>query len=384
MSALEVRTISALSAVAPEAWDALVGPEDPFTEHAFLSLLETSQSVGPRHTGWVPCHVLVHAADKADKLVGAMPLYVKSHSYGEFIFDFSWAQAAMRAGLAYYPKLVSAVPLTPATGARLLVAKDASQVQVAQALIQGAREMLRSCRGSSLHVLFCNEEESQTLTALGLHARQSYQYHWQNLGFASFADFLGALRNASRKQIRKERERAQASGLALSMRHASELNARDWEAMWEFYLSTIDDKGSTPYLTRAFFAGLAQSPCAYACMAHDGAEPVAGSLFFWKGHSLYGRYWGARREVPMLHFELCYYLPMEWGIARGMQRFEAGAQGEHKIKRGFLPSLCHSAHLAAHPGLDEAIGRFVAEETSAVEADMRMLAELTPFKRVGE
>jgi uncharacterized protein len=380
MTTLEVRTVSALSAVSPQAWDALVGPEDPFTEHAFLSLLETSESVGPRRTGWVPCHVLVH---KAEQLVGAMPLYIKSHSYGEFIFDFGWAQAAMRAGLPYYPKLVSAVPLTPATGARLLIAQDVPRVQVMQALIQGAREVLRTCRGSSLHVLFCTEAESQSLAALGLHARTSYQYHWQNLGFATFADFLGALRNASRKQVRKERERAQASGLTLSMRHASELDKPDWDAMWEFYLSTIEDKGSTPYLTREFFAGLAQNSCAYASMAHDGREPVAGSLFFWKGHSLFGRYWGARRDIPMLHFELCYYLPMEWGLARGMQRFEAGAQGEHKIKRGFLPNVCHSAHLAAHPGLDQAIARFVDEESSAVQTDMRMLEGLTPFKREG-
>lgn len=378
MTALAFRTLRAVSEVSPAAWDALVGPDDPFTEHAFLSLLETSGSVGPRATGWIPCHGVVHAGET---LVGAMPLYAKLHSYGEFIFDFAWAQAAMRARIAYYPKVVSAVPLTPATGARLLLLDQAPRIQVTQALVQGARALLGELRASSLHVLFCTEAESRALGALGLHPRKSYQYHWQNPGWASFDEFLSALRNASRKQIRKERERAQASGLALSMRPASELSEHDWDAMWHFYNATIDDKGSTPYLTREFFEGLRNSKTAYASMAHEGDAPVAGSLFFWKGHSLYGRYWGAHREVPMLHFELCYYLPMEWGLARGMRRFEAGAQGEHKIKRGFLPSLCHSAHLAVHPGLDQAIARFVLEESAGVDRDMHMLAELTPFKR---
>lgn len=382
MTTFEVKTLRSLSEVSEKDWDAMVGPEDPFTEHAFLSLLETSESVGPRRTGWIPCHVVVYAAGQ---LVGAVPLYAKAHSYGEFIFDFAWAQAAMRAGLPYYPKLVSAVPMTPATGARLLIAKNAaSSIEVAQALIAGAREVMRSSRASSLHVLFCTEGESVTLESLGLHARSSCQYHWQSQGYQCFDDFMAALRNPSRKQIRKERERAQASGLTLSMRPASELSNADWDAMWEFYNATIDDKGSTPYLTEAFFLGLKHSQRAYASMAHEGSTPVAGSLFFWKGHSLYGRYWGARREVPMLHFELCYYLPMEWGIARGMQRFEAGAQGEHKIKRGFLPSTCYSAHLAAHPGLDDAIARFVKEEAHGVAADMQVLAELTPFKREGQ
>jgi len=381
MSNFEVRTLRAISEVPAEAWDALVGPEDPFTEHAFLSLLETSESVGPRRTGWVPCHVVAY---EGNRLLGAMPLYAKAHSYGEFIFDFAWAQAAMRAGLSYYPKLVSAVPLTPAAGARLLIAPDApNTIEVAQALVAGAREVMRSSHASSLHVLFCNAAESVTLERLGLHVRKSCQYHWQSDGYQTFDDFMGALRNPSRKQIRKERERAQSSGLKLSMRAATEMTDADWDAMWEFYNATIDDKGSTPYLTEGFFRGLRHSQRAYASMAHDGDTPVAGSLFFWKGHSLYGRYWGARRDIPMLHFELCYYLPMEWGILRGMQRFEAGAQGEHKIKRGFLPSTCYSAHLAQHPGLDQAIARFVLEEAHSVEADMGLLAGLTPFKREG-
>ncbi len=369
-----------MSDVTPAAWDALVGPEDPFTEHAFLSLLETSGSVGPRHTGWIPCHVVAY---QGPVLVGAMPLYMKLHSYGEFIFDFGWAQAAMGAGIPYYPKLVSAVPLTPATGARLLMARERPRVPVARALIQGAREVMRACGGSSLHVLFCTEEETHTLSALGLHPRQSYQYHFRNQGYPSFDAFLAALRHGSRKQIRRERERAHASGLSLSMRPAAELRTRDWDAMWDFYNSTIEDKGSSAYLTRDFFAGLQHSARAYACMAHDADEPVAGALFFWKGQSLFGRYWGARRDVPMLHFELCYYLPMSWGLSRGMQHFEAGAQGEHKIKRGLLPTLCHSAHLAAHPALDDAIGRFVVDESGAVTRDLSALAELTPFKREG-
>lgn len=375
---LEVAVVSSLEGVAASEWDALVEADDPFTKHSFLRLLETSGSVGAR-TGWAPCHVLVR---RAGALVGALPLYLKQHSYGEFIFDFGWAQAAHRAGLGYYPKLVSAVPFTPASGGRLLLGPGRDRRELAGVLIAAARALMRQLSASSLHVLFCSAEEATLLAELGLHTRRSTQYHLTpGPELATFADFTASLRHSARKQVRRERKQAQAYGLALSMRPFGELSAGDIQAMWEFYNATIDQHGSSAYLTRGFFTGLAHNPQAFAAMAHDGGEPVAGALFFASHRALYGRYWGAARELPMLHFELCYYLPIEWGLARGIRHFEAGAQGEHKIKRGFLPATCFSAHCAAHPALDRAIAEFVRDEARYIEAEAELLAEHTPFKR---
>lgn len=373
----EVEVASSLAEVAEDAWNALCAPNDPFMEHGFLRLLEQSGSVSTERSGWLCRHLLVR---RDERLLAAMPLYLKQHSYGEFIFDFGWAQAAHRAGLSYYPKLVCAVPFTPAGGSRLLVEPSEAEL-LTSVLATAARELAQVERASSVHVLFCTEEERARLDALGLHGRASTQYHFINAGFASFDDYLGALRNSARKQVRKERERARSYGLALTMRPFAELSRDDVSAMWRFYRSTIANHGSEAYLTRAFFEQLGGNPHAYAAMAHDGGDPVAGALFFYKGNALFGRYWGAARELPMLHFELCYYLPLEWGLARGMQRFEAGAQGEHKIKRGFLPNTCHSAHWAAHPGLDRAIADFVRDEARYVAREQELLAESTPFKR---
>ncbi len=375
----EVELVPSLASVEADAWDALCEPNDPFTEHAFLSLLEDSRSVGPRETGWLPCHILVRAAGQ---LVGAMPLYLKDHSYGEFIFDFGWAQAALRAGLPYYPKLVSAVPLTPATGRRLLTHPAWPRAEIARELLRAAKVATKELRASSLHVLFCTEEERALAQELGYAPRLSQQFHLDHEGeLATFDDFMASLRNASRKQVRKERARAQELGLSLSMRAVSELPEKDLQALWEFYNQTIDNHGSEAYLTRAFFMDLARHRGAYAALAHDGDEAVAGALFFHKGRNLYGRYWGARRELPMLHFELCYYLPLEWGLARGVTHFEAGAQGAHKIKRGYLPRPCYSAHFALHPGLSHAIAEFVEREAGFVREQMAVLSESTPFKR---
>lgn len=374
----EIEIAESLEGVAADAWNALCAADDPFMEYGFLRALEQSGSVGARRTGWAPRHVLVR---RNGSLLAALPLYLKEHSYGEFIFDFGWAQAALRAGLPYYPKLVCAVPFTPATGKRLLVPAE-QRAELAPALVDAAKALAARERASSLHVLFCTADESEQLARLELHARESTQYHFLNTApFRSFDEFLAALRNASRKQVRKERERAHSYGLALTMRPFAALSPRDLAGMWSFYRSTSLNHGSPGYLTQEFFALLRENPHAYAAMAHEGAEPVAGALFFYKQDALFGRYWGALRELPMLHFELCYYLPMEWGLARGMRRFEAGAQGEHKIKRGFLPNTCHSAHWAAHRGLDRAIAEFVRDEARYVAREQELLAASTPFKR---
>lgn len=380
---LTIEIVPSLADVDPAAWNALCGPNDPFMEHGFLRLLEQSGSVGTQQSGWLPRHILIK---RAGQLAGAMPLYLKGNSYGEFIFDFGWAQAAHRAGLDYYPKLTCAAPFTPASGRRLLVRPE-DEAELMPLLVAAAREVCKREQASSVHVLFCSESESTQLGQLGMHERKSTQYHFVHEGeYQTFADVVAALRNSSRKAVRKEREKAQSYGLQLSMRPFAELSAGDVSAMWTFYRSTIANHGSEAYLRRGFFDKLGENPHAYACMAHEGeaesAIPVAGSLFFYKGNALFGRYWGAVRELPMLHFELCYYLPMEWALARGMRRFEAGAQGEHKIKRGFLPSTCFSAHWAAHPGLDRAIADFVKHEADYVAREQELLSEGTPFKRV--
>jgi hypothetical protein len=376
---IEVVAVASLEEVSEAEWNALVSADDPFTHYGFLRLLETSESVGARGTGWAPCHLLVR---KQGRLLAALPLYLKHHSYGEFIFDFGWAQAAFRAGIHYYPKLVSAVPLTPATGRRFLTHPSEDRAALIDVLAQAARELMEKLRASSLHILFCTAEESALLAQAGLHTRKSVQYHLDpEPTVQSFADYVAALRHSARKQVRREREQARAAGLTLSMRPYRELPARDVEAMWRFYNATIDQHGSSAYLTRAFLRGLVDDPHAFVAFAHDGETPVAGALFFVGERTMYGRYWGCERDVPMLHFELCYYFPIEWGLARGIRHFEAGAQGEHKIKRGFLPATCHSAHVAAHPGLDRAIADFVEREADYIVREQELLAQSTPFKR---
>jgi predicted N-acyltransferase len=274
---LTLEVVSSLSRVAAAEWNALIEDDDPFTQHGFLHLLERSGSVGAG-TGWAPCHVLLR---RDGALQGALPLYLKQHSYGEFIFDFGWAHAAQRAGLRYYPKLVSAVPFTPAGGPRLLFAPGVDRSACAGALIGAARALLGELSASSLHVLFCSAEQAQLLAAQGLHVRRSLQYHLSpEPPLGGFADYQAALRHSARKQVRREREQARSYGLSLSMRPFAELAAADVEAMWTFYNATIDQHGSSAYLTRAFFAGLPESPHAYAAMAHDAGEPVAGALFF--------------------------------------------------------------------------------------------------------
>ena len=373
--------VNSLDSVDAAAWDALVGVDNPFVEHAFLAGLERSGSVGAPQTGWVPRHVLVRTQDR---LVGAMPLYEKSDSYGEFIFDWAWARGAMQAGLPYYPKVVSAVPFTPATGPRLLLAPNAPP-QTAAALLAGAQQVARACQASSLHVLFCQEAELPALQAAGLAARRSYQFHWQRQpNWHTFEDYLAALRAPARKQVRRERAQAASHGLRIVMQRGDSVGDAEWDAMYTFYRCTVAEKGAAAYLTRGFFTHLQHylGTRVYMALAYQGTVPVAGSLYLTKGSHLYGRYWGTTvPQFDALHFELCYYLPIEWGLAHGIQRFEAGAQGEHKIKRGLLPNLCHSAHWIAHPGLAEAVAGYIRAEANAVQVDMNQLTAHTPYKR---
>lgn len=382
-ASLEVTTCADLLALDDAAWTAwrgFTGADNPFVTPDFLAYLERTGCVGSAR-GWTPCHQLLW---RGGRLVGAMPLYEKADSYGEFIFDWAWADAAQRHHLAYYPKLVCSVPFTPAGGRRVLLAHGES-LQVATAALAGALQSLQEARGTSgVHVLFCTEAEQAAWAAQGFAPRLSTQYHFaRQEGWHTFADFLGAMRAPSRKQVRRERARAQSHGLTLQFRAVQALSADDLAALYGFYRATVWEKGAHAYLTPAFFANLGRLPAGacYVATAHRESEPVAGALFFCGGNALYGRYWGAAASLDALHFELCYYLPIEWGLAHGIERFEAGAQGEHKLKRGLLPAPCYSAHSLRHAGLARAVADFCREEAAAVQAWMAAQANHGPFPR---
>jgi predicted N-acyltransferase len=376
--------------VPAQAWDALAGEDDPFLEHAFLSTLEASDSVGER-AGCVPRLVLAREGP-GGRLLGAVPLYLKTNSHGEFIFDWGWADAAQRAGLRYYPKLVAAIPFTPATGRRLplLPAVDAgdpalpSRAQVVGALLGGVREVAEQERASSVHFLFCTDEEKAVLAERDYLPRLSMQFHWRNRAerpFESFDEYLTTFRSRNRKEVRKERQRAAAHGLRFRVAPGAELEPADWEALHRFYVTNVRRHHGIAYLRPAFFE-IARETLAHrlvATLAYRGAEPVAGTVNFEKGRHLYGRYWGCLADYEMLHFELCYYQLIERAIARGCTRFEAGAQGEHKLKRGLGPAYTHSAHWIRDDRLSVAIASYVAREAEAVEETVREYAQHTPF-----
>ena len=379
---IQLDIISDLRDIDAGDWDALAGEDNPFVEHDFLAALETSGSVGSPDTGWVPRHLL---ARRDQELLAAMPLYEKYDSYGEYIFDWGWARAAEMAGIPYYPKLVSAIPFTPATGPRLLLHPGLeSPTQAIAALVDGFEELGNTIDASSGHVLFCSEQDQHSLCAERFLERSSYQFHWRNdSGWQNFDDYLGALRSSTRKQVRRERRMARSHGLTLSTRRGEELSSTEWSALWDFYQNTTSRKYAIAYLTREFFDMLA-GPLSHRVLstwAHRGSQPIAAALLFWKGRHLYGRYWGSHERLDGLHFELCYYRPIEWCLGHGITRFEAGAQGQHKLKRGFTPSLCRSAHWIRHPELARAVARFLPQEDLDVRHEMEILSAHTPFKR---
>ncbi len=377
---VQIEIVPSLDDVPAAQWDALTGDGDPFVEHAFLRALETSGSVGPR-TGWSPCHVLVR---RDGELAGAAPLYAKTNSYGEYIFDWAWANAASQLGTAYYPKLVSAVPFTPATGRRLLVADGATSGEVVDALLAGMSTMVEEVDASSLHLLFVTEAERTSLADnYGLLPRLTYQYHWENQGYATFEDYLSTFRHGARRQVKKERREAMASGLEIRTLTGDEITDEIAATAYRFYRDTTARKGAIAYLTADFYAELARSlkHRAVLNLATDAGRPVAGALSFAKGGYLFGRYWGCIEDYDKLHFELCYYANLALCIDRGWTRFEAGAQGQHKIKRGLMPSPTYSAHWLRHEELRDAIANYLPREAAQNQYEMRMLAERGPFKR---
>jgi uncharacterized protein len=388
-STIDIQIIERVTDVPADEWDALAGDDDPFLEHAFLAALEASGSVGVR-AGCVPRLVLVR--DERRALVGLVPLYLKTNSYGEFIFDWSWANAAHRAGLRYYPKLVAGIPFTPVTGRRLAIATrpGADAAAITAELLRGVRLVAEEERVSSVHFLFCTEADKRALADNGYLPRLSMQFHWHNRHaedgaaspFETFEDYLGTFRSDKRKQVRKERRVAAAHGLTFRTAGGAELDARDWSALRTFYQANVDRHMGTAYLTDAFFdvARAELSRRLVATLAYREGEPVAGTINFEKGAHLYGRYWGCLDDYQMLHFELCYYRLIERAIERRYTLFEAGAQGEHKLKRGLAPAFTHSAHWIRHPALSEAIEGFVIAEEKAVREQVEYYAAHTPFR----
>ncbi len=357
-----------------------MGEDDPFVEHAFLLLLEQSGSVGG-DSGWEPTHVTVW---RDNRLVGALPLYLKTHSYGEYIFDWGWADAASRLGLNYYPKLVAMVPVTPVTGRRFLFAPDQDPAELVRRLIDGCLEVAESTGVSSIHLLFLTPEEQEWVDRDGrLMKRLSFQFHWRNAGYDAFEDFVGDFRSSMRKKLKKERRVAATANLRIEELRGDDLSVEDWRALERLYRSTCGRKGSYPYLTPEFFelapSILHGSPLVFA--AKDEGRIVAASINFAKGGHLYGRYWGATQRHDMLHFELCYYRLIEYAIDHRMHRFEAGAQGTHKLRRGLMPVPIHSAHWIRHPVLAQAVADFLPREASSVQQQIRELSRHGPFRR---
>lgn len=357
-------------------WDACAGADNPFTSHAFMAALEASGSACAR-TGWQPAHIVVDDADGVP--AGILPAYLKSHSQGEYVFDQGWADAWERAGGRYYPKLQCSVPFTPATGPRLLL-REAS---AAPALLAAAETLAVQNRLSSVHATFLTPEQQVLFAAQGWLMRTGEQFHWSNDGYGDFGDFLAALSSRKRKGIRKEREAALADGLEIAHLRGDAISEAHWDAFWEFYQDTGQRKWGRPYLTRAFFSevGRTMGDRVLLMLALRDGRPIAGALNFIGGDCLYGRYWGASEDVPFLHFELCYYQAIDWAIAHGLARVEAGAQGAHKLARGYRPVATVSAHFIPDAGFRAAVGDFVARESLMVAADIDAMDMATPFRR---
>jgi len=380
-----LKVVPSIHRIDAAAWDACAGAGsptyNPFVSHAFLSALEDSGSVNAEN-GWAPQHLVL---EDDGRVVGCAPLYLKNHSYGEYIFDWGWAQAFERAGGRYYPKLQCAVPFTPATGPRLLVAANTPQREGLQrVLAEGMIDLARQLKVSSVHVTFATEAEHKLMDEEGLMPRLSEQFHWKNEGYASFDDFLAALSSRKRKTIRREREMANQR-VKISTLTGDDITARHWDAFFRFYMNTSDRKWGQAYLNREFFTLLGErlKDAVVLVMGEENGELVCGALNLRGGDTLFGRNWGAAVDYPMLHFEVCYYRAMDFAIAEKLAWVEAGAQGEHKIQRGYLPRSTYSNHWIADRGFRNAVADFLARERTAVTAQMEELTELGPFKRDG-
>jgi uncharacterized protein len=369
-----------IDSIGASAWDACAGTDNPFLSYAFLEALEASGSA-IAETGWLPQHIALE--DETGRILAVAPLYLKSHSYGEYVFDHGWAAALERAGGRYYPKLICATPFTPVTGRRLLVRSGAPEGSSA-ALLAAMVELARRHKVSSLHVTFPTGDEWEKFGEAGFLQRIGQQFHWENDGYATFEDFLAALNARKRKQIRRERREAMANGIEIDMLTGDAILPAHWDSFFRFYMSTSDRKWGSAYLTREFFTLIGQRMAGriLLVMARKGHRYVAGALNLIGEDTLYGRNWGCLGDFPFLHFEACYYRAIDFAIERRLKRVEAGAQGQHKIQRGYLPCPTYSAHWIRDPNFAGAIEDFLRRERQALEQDMRELEEeLSPFKR---
>ncbi len=387
---LIIRCVGSMKEIDHAAWDRLDHGSSPFLKSGFLRALELTGSIGVG-SGWQPCYLLAEVPsatasgdDESGELVGAVPAFIKSHSYGEYIFDWRWAGAAERAGIPYYPKLVVAAPVTPATGNRILLAPGVDVEFVTAALVAGLKEIADRTECSSIHWLFCTEDESKRLAAMGFAPRATFQFHWHNRGYETYEDFLASLTSRKRKQLRKERRRALAAvDGPVEFVAGREIDKARLAAMDRYYRRTVFAHGGIDYLRPGFFHRLHElaPELLLFAEARRGGKPVAGAIYLETEKGLYGRYWGCDEEIEFLHFETAYYAGIERCIERGIPLFEAGAQGEHKLLRGFMPSPTHSCHWIRHPGLHAGISEFLEHDRRMTEARMARLAECCPYKQ---
>ena len=384
MSEVSARLVGDARSLSAAVWDACANPQNtalphPFTRHAFFLALEESGSATAQ-TGWQPVHLLLERSGAA---IGLLPLYRKSHSYGEYVFDHGWADAFARAGGRYYPKLQSCVPFTPVTGRRLLLAAGEDERKTGRLLLEAGENAVEELKASSLHITFMREGEWALADAEGFLRRTDKQFHWDNRGYESFDGFLGELSSSKRKNLRKERAEVAASGVRFDWLTGSDLTEAAWDAFFECYTATGNQKWNPPYLTREFFSrvGAAMGEQILLVMANLDGRTIGAALNFFDSEALYGRNWGCTEYVPFLHFEACYYQAIDFAIARKIPRVEAGAQGGHKLLRGYLPCPTFSAHYIAHAGLRRAVADYLENERAAVAEHMEELKERAPFKK---
>ena len=376
---LTLETVDSLAGIAAADWDACAGTDNPFVCHAFLLAIEESGSA-TAETGWGPQHLI--ARDAAGALVGAVPMYLKGHSYGEYVFDHSWAEGYRRAGGRYYPKLQACVPFTPVPGPRLLAKPGPLAERVREALASTLTGLPKRLGVSSLHLTFCTKDEAELMEDAGCVIRRGYQFHWQNRGYADFTAFLAEMSHSRRKSIRKERREVADQNVELVRLTGGDIGRAHWDAFFDFYISTSDRKWGSPYLTRDFFdrLGATMADKVLLVMARKSGEWVAGALNLIGADTLYGRNWGCSGDFKFLHFETCYYQAIDFAIERGLARVEAGAQGEHKLQRGYMPVPTWSAHAMRDPGFHKAVADFCRHEAEAVDEHRAALAAEGPFK----
>jgi predicted N-acyltransferase len=377
------RFLKSIADVDPASWNALAGTEQPFVRHEFLLALEQTGCAAPR-TGWAPRHLVLE--DARGRVVGGMPLYRKGHSRGEFVFDFSWANAYAQHGLDYYPKLLTAIPFTPVRGPRLLVAPDCDASATTDALIQAATGYARSEQLSSWHVLFPSDPQLGPLKRAGLIERRDCQFHWFNQDYDSFEAFLATFTAEKRKKAKRERRRVAEAGIEFDTRLGGEMDDASWEVVYEFYADTFYRHGHEPYLNLAFFKQIAAAMPDKLMLkiARQGPLPIAVAIFFVGADALFGRYWGAGGNFHSLHFETCYYQGIEYCIQHKLQRFEPGTQGEHKVPRGFVPTLMGSAHDIVDPRFSAAIREFALREARGVDQYAAAVNEHVPYHRAAD